>query len=494
MKNNFLYYGTSFLTGYVILSLELLGLRIFAPYFGYSLYVSSSLIGVILLALSLGYSLGGYWGDHGGKKYLISELLFLSGAYLFIIWVFENDILSTFFQYSVITGSLLATLVFFALPMILLASLSPYFIKLLSDEKNHKVGLSAGSVYTVGTMGSLLGTFLTSFWLVPEFGASFSFLTNIVLLFSLSVLWSTVKTTSRVLGIATVFLLFSVGGYNAFLPKDAIAQVDSLYSHLEVADIGNFLGLRVDRRNGLIYSVYPKEGKWQGDYIFYHLFAIPPIINNAKTSILLGLGTGTIPYIHQEFNPNLSITGVEIDPGIVELGNEYFGLKDRTNTKVIVDDVRPFLEKDSSKYDLIEADLFWGSGEIPFYLTTKEFFTLTKEHLSETGILAVNVYDPSKNNIIIRPVMNTIASVYKFTAVVPFRSGSYFIMGSNSPISAEPILAWAKDHTDDARFLQIIDTFTEKITSIQFDPHAEIFTDDRSPIEKLTYKAIFSQK
>jgi len=491
MSPKFLFFTTSFVVGYVILSLELLGFRLLAPYFGYSLYVSGSLIGVVLLALSLGYLLGGHLSDNGSKDFIVYRFLSLSALYLFIVWFYSEAILSRFFELSLVYGSLLSAFTFFALPMILLAALSPYFIKLLTNDNVRDIGFSAGSIYAVSTIGSLVGTFLTSFYLVPTYGVSANFLSNIVLLFIVSFFWFRLK--NKVIIFFAIALLFGfLAGKNSIgFASKVIAQTDSEYNSLEVVDYGNFYGLRADRRNHLVYSLYPKEGKWSGDYSFYHLFAIPPILNEAKTGILLGLGAGTLPYIHEEFNPDLKITGVEIDPKIVELGKKYFGLNKRTNTSVVIDDVRPYLAKDKKQYDLIEMDLFWGSGEIPFYLATKEFFSLIKSHLTQRGIVSINVYDPSEEKIISTPIQNTLASEFSYVYSVSFDRGSYFMLASESPLETEKLTEWLKKNESDPRFLSITERFLKDITPVFFNPEITIFTDDKAPLDILSYEAVF---
>lgn len=494
MNRKFLYYLTAFAVGYVTLSLELLGFRLFAPYFGYSVYVSGALIGTVLLALSLGYSFGGYVSDRGVEEKFTSKILLISSLYLLVIFFFRDALLAFFADYSIVYGSILSTLVFFAPPMTLLASLSPYFIKVLSSDRSFGVGFSSGTIYTVSTVGSIAGTFLTSFYLVPEHGANTAFATNLIILFSFFVFWFTKKIKIAAILIFSVLFGVFYAKTNAMPVPNVIEEKDSAYSRLEVVKHENFLGLRTDRRNNLIYSLYPENGVWKGNYMFYHFFAVPPIVNNAKTALLLGLGAGTIPFIHSEFNPELSITGVEIDPEIVRLGEKYFGLSERANTKIIIDDARPFLSKNTEKYDLIEMDLFSGSGEIPFYLATKEFFTLIRGHLSQNGILSINVYDPSEDMLIAKPLINTVASVYKHAYAIHFSYGSHFIMGTDVSLNMEKVSEWSKKTPHDERFDVITGVFKYDSEEIAYNPKIRVFTDNLSPLEKLSFEAIFKTR
>ncbi|TSC61453.1 MAG: spermine synthase [Parcubacteria group bacterium Gr01-1014_48] len=498
MPKHFYYYATSLLAGYVVLSLELLGFRLFAPYFGYSLYVFGSLIGLILFSLALGYALGGYCADKNMREQTFFKIVFAAGIYLIIIGFSSHILLALLAQMHITTGTLLATALFFALPMAVLAALSPYFIKILSVNQRQTVGISAGSIYAIGTIGSLIGTFLTSFYLIPTFGALATLFSNGILILCLSLPWITRRVGKRIL--MSMFALGSICSSILFYPQSSvgngaiIAQTDSPYNHLEIVDYGKFLGLRTDQRNNLVYSTYPKDGVWEYQFLLYTLFAIPPLINNAQTSLLLGLGAGTLPLLHRILNPDLKITGLEIDPEIVRLGREYFDLDSNTNLTVIIEDARPFLARTHNLYDFIEIDLFWGGGEIPFYLASQEFFKLTAERLVPQGLVAMNIYDPSLEEIIAAPLINTIRSVYPYVYRTKAPHGSHFVLASKIPVDYQMIRKKIDTKSYDPKFLDAISYFEENTTPVEFKQDIAVFTDDRTPIEKLSYKAIFSKR
>lgn len=498
MSKHIYYYGTSLLAGYVVLSLELLGFRLFAPYFGYSIYVFGSLIGLILFSLALGYWLGGYCADKNVREQTFFKFVFLAGVYLILVGTFSSVLLNSLAKLHIITGTLLATALFFALPMGILAALSPYFIKILSINRNQSVGVSAGSTYAIGTIGSLVGTFLTSFYLIPTFGALATLYSNGILMLCLSIPWIARRTSKRLL--MTVFAFLIVYSSYLFSPQSnsntskIVATTDSPYNHLEVVDYGKFLGLRTDQRNNLIYSFYPKDGMWDYQSILYTLFAIPPLLNKARTSLILGLGAGILPLLHHTINPDLKITGLEIDPEIIRLGQEYFGLNKATNTTTIIEDARPFLVHTDDIYDLIEIDLFWGGGEIPFYLATKEFFELISKHLTPQGLVAMNIYDPSPEEIIVTPLINTIRSIYPYVYHTTIPGGSHFILTSKTPIDYRAFNQAVDTQKFDSRFLAIVSYFKENTKPVEFKQNLAIFTDDLTPMEKLSYAAIFSNR
>jgi spermidine synthase len=471
----YIYCLTAFVAGFITLSLELLGFRALAPYFGYSIYVFGSLIGLILLALSLGYLLGGMLGKAMGEKKFFLWML-TGGIYITLAAGTYNTLLSSLQDLSVITGSILATATLFGFPMIIFAATSPYVvgrIVLLGKDAGRAAGLTAAA----GTMGGLCGTFLTSFLLLPYCGTRATFFLNAFLGIVLPVVWLMTLRFKKGL-FALIIPIIAI----AIPPKQSLAIIaaqDSPYAHLEVVDYGDFIALRAERRSGAAYSVIMKNGQPE-DKILYNLFATAPLISSGNRVLLLGLGAGTLPLVHETFNPAARITGVEIDPNVIALGKKYFKLADRKNIdRIITEDVRPFLVKDKGTYDVIEVDLFKGGVEIPFYLATKEFFALTAARLTERGVLAMNIYDIHSDKIILRSILQTLEAVYPYVYEVPADNGSSFVAASKSAISNIDTRS-----IKNAKLKTIVEYFNTHITPAE-ETHAVLLTDDRAPLEQL---------
>lgn len=162
--------AATFVSGFCIMTLELLGGRLLAPWFGGSVYVWGSLITVFMLALSLGYLLGGRWSlqQANSKKF---ALIFCAGGLTIVpIILFGDTIMERIFDWvsDPRYGSLLAAVVLFFLPSAILGMASPYAVRLLTDSKENS-GASAGFLYFISTLGSALGTLATSFYLVALF-------------------------------------------------------------------------------------------------------------------------------------------------------------------------------------------------------------------------------------------------------------------------------------------------------------------------------------
>lgn len=476
MKRSF-YYVIAALSGYIILGLEILGFRLLAPYFGYSLYVSGALIGVMLFSLSIGYWLGGFLADKNVREKTVLIAIFGAGIYSAGMAMFSERILEAFSSYGLVSGPFIASLILFALPTIILALLSPYLIKLLLGEEEG-IGMSAGGIYAFGTVGSLAGNFVTALYIVPTFGAYIAFLSDVFLIFFIVFLWSIEKRSMPLVlfslssaALVPFFILTS-----PHLRPPVIAEYDSPYTKLQVVDYGKFIALRTGTYTGTIYSYVPKGDKWQGISHLYDTFADLPRFNKAKTALILGFGTGTLANLYQETTPGLSVTGVEIDLRIIDVGRRYFRLNDAKNVSdIVIDDVRPYLRTTDGRYDIITIDLF-REAEIPFYVATQEFFELTARHLTPNGIMAMNIYDPSSGGKIISPIVNTIASVYPYLTYLSFPLGPRLIVASRS----DPMLYQKISSLGNA-------------THVSFNPTEKTFTDDWAPIELLSYQAIFSR-
>lgn len=160
----------AFSGGFCIMSLELLGGRILAPWFGGSIYVWGSIITVFMLSLSLGYLLGGRWSLRSPSLARFGAIFVVAAAILYPAVRFAEPVMATVFEYldDPRYGSLVASLALFVAPTVVLGTISPYSVRLLVREREES-GKVAGTLYFVSTLGSALGTLATSFYFVLWF-------------------------------------------------------------------------------------------------------------------------------------------------------------------------------------------------------------------------------------------------------------------------------------------------------------------------------------
>ncbi len=169
-----LYFGVSFLGGALIMMVEMVGFRMLAPYFGYSVYVSGALLSVVMLALAFGYLVGGKWADKTSNDQPLYGIIFISALLVLVMLLFYQPFLNQLLSLSIITGSLVASFVLFTPSLFFMSMISPWLIKILAREG--AIGTTAGTVYSISTIGSIAGTLLASFYLIPELGVQNHFI------------------------------------------------------------------------------------------------------------------------------------------------------------------------------------------------------------------------------------------------------------------------------------------------------------------------------
>lgn len=383
---DFLLLLTAFLSGAILMSLEILGSRILAPDFGNSIFVWGSLIGVFLAALSLGYYAGGKMVDRWPRPGLLGVLLCVAGLNVLALpryastvngWMVMSDLDER-------AGSLLASMSFFFLPGVLMGTTSPFVVRLTARAVN-QVGQTAGAVYAISTIGSIVGTLGTAFFLISYLQVS----TTIKLLGGLLVLTGLLAAAvRRPAGVAVVALLaLGLMPQSARAEEKILLQRDSPYHRLFVTDEDSYRYLRADsiwhtrmdrddpHGRGLPYS----------DYIDLAFLYKPSI----RKVLVIGLGGGTIPKRFVRDYPGVSVEAVEIDPDVVKIAAKYFDVKPGARLKVYNEDGRRFLRRSKQKYDLIVLDAYYADT-VPFFLTTKEFFKIVRAHLTPGGVFVNN--------------------------------------------------------------------------------------------------------
>jgi len=385
MKNikKYYLYITVFITGAVILILEILGTRIIAPYYGTTLYVWSSLITVTLVALSLGYFIGGKLADKKPELNVMYLIIFFTGIFILLIPLISSFVLTKTNSLGSTWGVLISSAILFTVPLFLLGMVAPYAIKLKATELR-TVGITAGSLYAVATIGSFVGAILTGFFLIPNFGIRSIIYFMSISLFFISCAWFFIRKKYSFIVIAIVFslLFFLLPQITASNPDlEIIYETESPYTKLKVVDeLDTYRYLLVE---GTIQTAYNIEKK---EFMFAYLELFEKAIDyhpNPKDVLVIGLGGGGID--KQLENYNLNIDNVEIDPKIAEIARDYFDFKGN----VIIDDGRHYIRNTDKKYDIVFLDVYNGYSIYP-YLFSEEAFLEIKNILNEDGILAIN--------------------------------------------------------------------------------------------------------
>ncbi|MEO8744577.1 MAG: fused MFS/spermidine synthase [Candidatus Dormiibacterota bacterium] len=491
-----------FVSGMASLAAEFGASRLLAPYFGTSLYVWGVLIGLILIYLSAGYVIGGRIADRHPRDELLYQLTAWAGLWIGLIPLVSYPILLASQQgfkdlsAGLVAGTLLAVVLLFAVPVVLLGCVSPFAIRLLL--KNVETGgNTAGRVYALSTAGSILGTFLPVFWFIPTFGTrpTLEGFGLALVMMSVAGLWPR-RRLYALFGVAVIlaWALLPAG----IKPPEVgtlVYEKESGYNYIQVVQDGTRTYLILNEGQA-IHSVYDSSSNLTHGYWDYLLVAdaFRPAQATAPTPrsiAFLGLAAGTAARQYRlAFGDQVDITGVEIDPEILAAGHRYFRLADAHAHEVIAD-ARYWLDTQAGHYDVVVLDAY-RQPYIPFHLTTKEFFQQVKAHLNPGGSVAVNVGRTATDYRLVDALASTMAAVFPTVMLVDDPNYTNTIVYA----STEPITLDDVTHNLDLVSAPLaIDAAQSMLQQgkLRVSPyHGQVYTDDLAPIEQLIDEIIFS--
>jgi spermidine synthase len=383
-----------FVSGVASMGLEILAGRIVAPEFGSSIYTWGSIIGVFLAALSLGYHYGGKRAARRASVSRLSWILLGTAAYVALV-VFANDLLlaaGSGFALPSRFASLPAVTLLFGPPTYLLGFISPYAAELSATEG---IGEASGRVYALGTIGSIVGVFGTTFGLIPVFEIeTIGFVFGVLLVVTAVSITLPSMDRQSLLATAgvTVLLVAAVtsGAIGVSTGGQIVHQTQTPYQELEVADLGDTRTLYLDGQRHSAMDLRDPDRHVFGYTRYFHmpyLFAEDPAEIDRVLFVGGGGFTGPKRFV-SEYDATVDV--VEIDPEVIRTAKEYFGVEASDRLNVYNADGRRFLRETDETYDLIVLDAY-KKDKVPFQLTTLEFMRLTNDRLSEDGMLFANV-------------------------------------------------------------------------------------------------------
>jgi spermidine synthase len=472
------------MSGAVIMALELVAFRLYAPYFGYSIYVWGSMISVVLLALAIGYGLGGRLADKSASDLLLHVAVFLSALYQLLIIFIARGLLSFFAQGGDFSGTVIATLVIFAPSMIALAVAGPFVIRLLARAGH--VGATAGQVYALSTAGSMAGILSTSFFLLPHYGTQ----TTLQILCAITALTGVFGLITRhraaVLAMAPFALLWFVP--QVFWSDNTIWTRESAYNLIRVVRQGDRTILMLNSRNS-VHTVRDQATGWTGRY--YDDFALGPLLAPSQRALSLGMGGGGSIHAARLTAPGLEFDAVEIDPLVVEAAQRFFGLLPDARLRIHVADARPWLMRSPDHFDLVQLDLYHGGPYVPFYLTTVEFFRLVRGHMRDESLLMMNLFDVGERQEISAYTVATLRQVFPTVILLPGGfSGNNIVFAFAHSRSLDTVRQRLAAIQGDQPWQQLARKAATQIIEPKPLPGAIVFTDDRAPIDEMTRRML----
>ena len=495
----------AFTAGAAVMIIELAAIRILAPWFGSSLYTWTGLIGVILTAMSAGYYAGGWLADKKTSYLVLSHILAAASLFILMIPLFSRIIGTPLAQYNVILGPMVASLLLFAVPGFLLGSVSPYIIRLVSLLSADKhIGLSAGMVYMFSTIGSVLGTFASGFWLIPSLDLE-------------QIFWCTALAVAFLAGLG-YFLAFQQRGKMAWQglallgaiplimlataftkpspPANILFDQMSFYHRIRVMNKDLPSGDRLK----LLYLDTTWEG---GQYDKSPDFAEPYqryvelaqlFCTKHDNALFLGGGAFKMPQAFLDHYSQASVEVAEIDPAVVEVGRRFFRIDNYPQLHIIVDDARRHLARTTKKYDLIFGDAYNGLRSVPAHLLTREFFQGVKNHLGERGVFMMNLISSVQGNksSLFVSVLNTISQIFPETyvfAAVPQKlshTQSLIIVATGFDLQMDSLLTNLKPEQEPLRKLLLTRVAPQNYATQK----GHILTDNFNPVEYLVARTL----
>jgi predicted membrane-bound spermidine synthase len=432
-----LLFCTVFITGAAVLIIEVGAMRLLAPYYGSSLTVVSSVLSVILLALSLGYYIGGRLADRYPLPTLLATIIGTAGILLQgLLYITLVSLPTLAPQLGQSAGPLALAFLTFFIPGLLLGIDSPFVSKLLASNTNDE-GRVVGTVFFWSTIGSILGSFLAGFYLIPTYGLTPTLTYTALVL----ILWSCVLIL--ILGrdlpargryaLVTVFVLIGIGGTTALLDQsphsrgNLVYMKDGLYSQMIVYD---------EEIRGTTYRFLKNDTNFSSAIITGSPEIVFPyaevalmykdMVPDAETYLVLGGGAYTIPrHVHID-NPNIAIDSVELEPYLLPIAETYFELPSSDRLRNYNDDARVFLQSTTTQYDVIFSDVMNSGHYIPPHLLTTEFFANLKNRLNPDGIIFLNYIGSldTAGRSMTGSLVKTITSVFPNYQLLPMHSST----------------------------------------------------------------------
>jgi predicted membrane-bound spermidine synthase len=499
---------TVFVAGMSSLGAELSASRLLDPFFGNSLIIWAVLIGMVLLYLTVGYYLGGKWADRrpsDGVLYQITAwAAFLIGLVPFVarpvlLWSVQG-----FAQYSagILVGSLLGVIALFAVPITLVGCVSPFAIRLAVKDVE-SAGNVAGGLYALSTVGSIVGTFLPVLVLIPNIGTRNTFLLFSFLLLAISLVglfWTLkVKAWPYLLMpiVLVVLMVFVPGGViKPVKYGELLYETESAYNYIQVVQWGDEVWLKLNEGEG-VHSIYDPNSVTVGG--IWDAFLVAPLFNNPPfdesdvgSLALLGSAAGTVAKEYTTVYGPIPIDGAEIDPEIIRVGREYFDMNE-PNLNAVAQDARYFLRNSTRTYDVIAIDAY-RPPYIPFHLTTQEFFREVRDHLTDNGVVAINVGRTRTDWSLVEVLASTLKAEFPNVYLIDLAAQGYdlinvLVVATNQPTRLENLAANA-ELTSDPILKRLSEAYIGHAT--EFTDASTVFTDDKAPVEQVVHGLILS--
>jgi len=412
------WYGTAvFVSSACLMVLEIVAGRLIAPYVGVSLYTWTSIIGVILAGLSLGNWLGGVWADRGGDERSAAFTLMLAGLFsvgLLLVLTLVAPLIQAA-RVNLLGASFLYVLTLFFLPAVLLGVVTP-LLTTLALRRDGRAGHVVGRMHALAALGSIVGTFLTGYWLVQWFGSVRIVVGTAAVLFllALPLLRGRPKVLPAVMLVMALPLVVLTGARQGFAEP---CEVSSRYFCIRTADepvpFGSARTLVLDH---LVHGTNHREEPAVLVAPYVHL--MDELVRQRYTPerldslgwFFVGGGAYTLPRAVRANWDGAAVTVAELDPAVTRVAEERLFVE-TAGMRVVHADARTVLGREETRYDVVVGDAFHDIS-IPYHLVTQEYAELVKSRLAPDGLYLINVVDAFPDPLLVKAMMKSLESVF----------------------------------------------------------------------------------
>jgi spermidine synthase len=507
MNRRYLYFVV-FSSGMTTLALEFSASRLLGSVFGTSNLVWASVIGLILIYLTLGYFLGGRWADRSPYPVTLFRIIAWAAFIAGIVPLVSRPVLTLAadafdqLQVGILFGSFTAVLILFSVPITMLGMVSPFAIRLAIQDQQ-EAGRVSGYIYAISTLGSFIGTFLPVLILIPLVGTTWTFLIFSIFLLMVALVgiwlvsgWRSVLWFAW-MPILLIVFTFIIAGRPIKKTQGQIYEVESAYNYIQVLEENGYRILRLNEGQGQHSIWHPTQLEFYGPWM---QFVVAPFFNpppfgpeDMESMAIVGLAAGTVAHQATEAYGPIPIDGYEIDPEIIEVGKQYFDMN-MPNLNAIPQDGRVGLAYSDKLYTVIGIDAY-RPPYIPWHLTTQEYFQIVYDHLADNGVMVINVGRSPTDRELVESLVSTIKTVFPSVYVMDI-PGTFnsIIYATVQPTEIQHLYdnLLALYTREDVHPL-LINALQRVVINLQpAEGNGVVFTDDWAPIEWLTNNMVLS--
>ena len=490
-------YVVVFLSGALLMALEIAAFRIIGKTFGSALRETTAVITVFLAAMSIGYWAGGRAGDRWPRPgTLVAALLGAAALLLPVPWIdafLSARIAASQLQLS--AHAFLATTLLFALPTVLFAAVSPIAVRLFATSTVTS-GSTAGSISAVSTTGSIAGSVITAFLLIDLLGSIARTVTTIALCACVTALVLMLAITPKrrsaiaiagalAIGLPALAFIRSTQIEHSLLAPlpgwNVLFVGDSPYHRVTVRqqrDSVRILTFAIGAQSRMLVHDPLGPGAAYTDAAHIARLMRPA----TRRILLIGLGGGTIAKQFVHYYPDTIVDVVDIDPMVVDVAKRYFGVQPSDRLRIHVMDGRIFLKRSTATWDLIIVDAYTSNrygDTLPPHVATQEFFTEASQHLGDGGILHFHCAFTAGR--LLPALQKTMASVFRWVYVTDGE-----ILASNAALITTKETALERARSSPAARLPNLANYLAQLKPYSAAPaDVPLLTDDYAPVDTL---------